>query len=332
MISPLRFVVSLTKRSKLTVITIAIVVLFVTATLIIVYSFEMSNKALIERFESNYYIISSSDNLLKSKIKESIPDAAYVWIVQGKVNNISTYIIGVKDIHHVLNVELSCQPSSIIVGKKLNVSKWAHVEFEGKSLNLTVDRKMSFSMFPDTWVVVNHTVISSASPNFAIVYKKINVAGYGTRSMTTLSTFYEKTAEEISFDLFILDLISMVVIYLFINALLSIEIRENVKKIAIIRAIGSTGKNIGGLYFLRALYIGTIGTLIGFSAGVIISYLLAAVIPLFGMMTYFSIYIPHAVFYADVIIAVLGSSLASISPVRTALKIKPIEGIKGVRS
>ena len=332
MISPLRYVVSLTKRSKLTVITIAIVVMFVTSTLIIVYSFELSNKALIERFQSNYYLISSSDNLLDSRVNLHMENAAYFWVEPAKVNNFSTYIVGIYDPHNILGGYYSCDLDRIIVGSDLKVGKEVHVEFDHEDMNLTLDRRMSFSFFPNYWAVVNYTLLSGRQANFVIVDKYVKVDGYQTKSLTALSSFYEKTAEEISFDLFLLDLISMIVIYLFINALLTIEIKENVKKIAIMRAIGSTKKNIAALYLLRSLYIGSAGAVIGFSVGVALAYLLAAIIPLFGMLTYFIIYIPHVVFIADLIIAVVGSLIAAISPIYSTLKIDIIRGMKGVLS
>ncbi|GEM_PF-2785066 len=330
MISPLRYVISLTKRSKLTIFTIAIVVMFVTSTLAVVYSFEMSNKALIERFESRYYVISSDENLLKSRVEMKVENAAYIWITPGKVNNQTTYVIGVYDPHNILGTYLSCDEDRIIVGRDVNTGKHVHLQFLDLNLNLTLDRKMSFSYFPDYWVIVNNSYFAGQKPNFMIVDRNIQVEGYMTKSLTSLTTFYERTAEEISFDLFLLDLISMVVIYLFINALLTIEIRENVKKIAIMRAIGSTRKNIAALYLLRSLYIGTAGSVIGFSLGVSLAYLLAALIPLSGMLTYFYIYVPPIVFIADVIIAIIGSLIAAISPIYSAVKINIVKGMKGV--
>ncbi len=330
MISPLRYVVSLTRRSKLTVFTIAIVIMFVTSTLIIVYSFEMSNQALVERFQSNYYVISSEENLLKSRVEMHLDDAAYVWISPGWVNNVSTYVVAVYDPHNIMGTYFGCPEDRVILGRDIKSGSVVNVRFLDLDLNLTLDRRMSFTYFPDYWVVVNYTYFAGLKPNFMVVDHPVNVEGYETRSITTLTVFYEKTAEEISFDLFLLDLISMVVVYLFINALLNIEIRENIRKISTMRAIGSTKKNIAALYLLRSLYVGSVGMLIGFSMGVALSYLLASIFPLFGMLTYFYIYIPSIVFVADILVAIAGALIAAIGPIRSALKINIVEGMRGV--
>ena len=148
--------------------------------------------------------------------------------------------------------------------------------------------------------------------------------------MISLTSFYKQTANEIGFDMFLLNIISIVVIYMFINTLLTMEIKQNMRKIGIIRAIGSTRKNISGLYMFRALYVGFVGMLIGFSMGIVMAYFLATVIPLAGYLTYFNIYVPSYVFYMNILLAVVGSFFASIRPVRNALKVSILGAIRSV--
>ncbi len=334
MIAPLRYIISIGKRAKLTIITIGIVIMFITSTLITVYSFETSNRELVKRFEAKYYIISSQDNLLNSHVPLGTVNGTYVWVVKGKINNESTYIAGIYDPNNLLGYLYQCDENSVVLGSSFkNIKGTAKLEFYNKTMELRIKGYMNFKYFPNYWCVVNYSLFKNMSkePNFIITNKNLKVDGFETRSMTSLTQFYSKTAEEISFDLLLLDIISIVVIYLFVNALLSIEIRENTKKIAIMKAIGSTKYNIAGIYLLRSLYIGFVGMLIGFSFGVILSYLLSSIIPLFGMLTYFNIYVPHIVLIADFIISVVGSVFASITPIRRAVRINIIKGIRGVR-
>ncbi len=329
MISPIRYIVTVNKRSKLTIFTIAIVIMFITSTLVIVYSFEMSNETLVNRFESRYYVISSEDNLLKSEVNVSIENATEVWIEPGKINNVSTYIVAVYDPAHLLGYTYSCKPGQVVLGNKLTFKNNVSVSTIGKNFTLKILRHADLQVFPNYWAAMNYSVFSDKKPNFLIVDRNIEVSGYVTRGMTSLNSFYEKTAKDITFDLMLIDLITIVVIYLFINALLSFEIKENVKKIAIMQAIGSTRWNIGAIYILRALYIGTAGMITGFSLGVILAYLLAALIPLSGMLTYFVISIPHMVFLVDILLSVVGSIFASLIPVKNAIRINIVEGMKG---
>nr|AAZ32445.1 probable ABC transporter [uncultured euryarchaeote Alv-FOS1] len=330
MLSPLRYVISINNRSKLTIFTIAIVIMFVTSTLIIVYSFEISNKALVDRFESKYYIVESDSNLLDSRVSVSIHNATEIWLASAKINNQSTYIFAVVDPMHLLGYGFQPELNHIIPGKELNIKDHANVTFLGLSMNMSVDKSKSLKFFPEYWAVVNRTYFKEQNPNFLIVTHKVSAQGYSVLPMTALTQFYEKTAEDVTFDLMLIDMITIVVIYLFINALLSAEIRDSVKKIAIMRAIGSTKKNIGGIYLLRALYIGSVGMVIGFALGVILSYFLAAVIPLSGMLTYFTISVPHIVFIVDILISTVGSFFAALIPVSRAIKIKIVPGMKGV--
>ena len=335
MIAPLRYIISLTKRSKLTIITIGIVIMFITSTLIIVYSFEMSNRDLVKRFESRYYIISSEDNLLNSHVPLGTVNGTYVWVINGKINNESTYIAGIYDPNNLLGYSYQCNNNDVILGRSLkDIKGYAELDFYNKTMDLKIKRYMNFQYFPSYWCIVNYSLFKNMSkePNFIITNKNLKVDDFETRSMTSLTQFYSKTAEEISFDLLLMDMISIVVVYLFVNALLTIEIRENTKKIGIMKAIGSTNYNIVGIYLLRSLYIGFIGMLIGFSLGVVLSYLLSSTIPLFGVLTYFNIYVPHIVIIADFIISVVGSGFASITPIRRAVRINIIRGIRGARA
>ncbi len=329
MIAPLRYVVSLTGKSKVTVISIAIVMMFITSIFIIVYSFEVSNQSLAQRFEAKYYIISSSEDLLKSHVGNLSVYGAYIWISSGKVDGNETYIIAIYDPHKILGPAYKCPRDGIILGSYYDYKPHENVEIFGKKYVLNTTRVYNFKFFPNYWVVVNRTLFNG-DPNFIITNRDIKIDGYIIQKMVTLSIFYSRTAQEISVDLMIIDLIAVVVIYLFINALLSIEIKENTKKIAIIRAIGSTKLNIGVIYLLRSLFIGVVGMIIGFSLGVMLSYLLITLIPMMGLLTYFYVSVPTIAIYMNLTVAVAGAIFASISPIRRAININIIHGMRGV--
>ncbi len=330
MLSPIRYVISLDGRSRLTVITIAIVIMFVTSTLVIVFSFENSNKELVDRFQSKYYVVVSSDNIMDSRVNARIKNATMVWMAPATINGTSTVIISVMDPTHLMGYGYTCKETQLIPGTALNLKKTANLSYEGRNYTLSVLGKKDLKFFPNYWAIVNISFFRGRAPNMLIVNHPVKVHGYMVLPMTVLTQFYAKTAEDVTFDLVLIDLITIVVVYLFINALLNVEIRDSVKKISIMRAIGSSRKNIGGIFLLRAIYIGTAGMIIGFSLGVILSYLLAAIIPLTGMLTYFNIVVPHLVFIVDLVVAVLGSFLAAIVPVKRAINIDILAGMKGV--
>jgi len=304
--------------------------MFVTSTLIIVYSFEISNQALVDRFQSKYFIITSSDNLLNSHVYIKVHNATEVWLAPAIINNKSTYVFALRDPAHLFGYGYDPKAGDIIPGLELNIKGNVTARFLGEILCLNVTTHKDMKFFPEYWAVVNITYFGTRSPNFLIVSHEVKVQGYKVKPMTALPQFYAKTAQDVTFDLMLIDLITIVVIYLFINALLSAEIKDSVKKIAIMRAIGSTRTNIAGIYLLRALYIGSTGMVIGFSLGVILSYLLAALIPLTGMLTYFTIYVPHIVFIIDLLISTVGSFLAALLPVTRAVKVQIVPGMKGV--
>ena len=315
---------------------IAVVIMFITSTSIITYSFEVSNKELVERFESRYYMIYSNENILKSSVPISNNiKGAYVYIIPAKIENISTYLVGIYDPDNVLSSFFQCHYSDIILGDDFenykigdNVNVILNSTF---NINFHIANIHSLILFPSYWSIINYTFAQKfkKTPNFVIINENKKIKGFYTSSMIGLSDFYFKSSEEITTDLLLLALISIVAVYFFIDSLLTIEIRESIRKIAIIRAIGSTTKNISAIYILRSLYIGLVGMILGLSAGIVIAYLVAAIFPLTGILTYFMIYIPLKVFMYPLIIIFVGSVLGVIQPLINTNKVNIVRGMGG---
>ncbi len=337
MIAPLRYVISLKRRSKITIMAIAVVIMFITSTSIIAYSFEVNNKELVERFESRYYMVYSNENILKSSVPISNDiKGAYAYIIPAKIGNKSTYLVGIYDPNHLLSSFFQCHYGDIILGdnyENYKIGNNVNVSLNFSSpINLHITNVHSLILFPSYWGIINYTLAQKyrKNPNFAIINENKKIEGFYTSSMIGLSDFYFKSSEEITTDLLFLALISIVAVYFFIDSLLTIEIRESVRKIAIIRAIGSTTKNISAIYILRSLYIGIVGMILGLSAGIVIAYLVAAIFPLTGILTYFVIYIPLKVFTFPLIIILVGSVLGIIQPLLNANKVNIVKGMKGM--
>ena len=307
--------------------------MFITSTFVIVYSFEISNKELVERFQSQYYIISSSTNLLESRVPIGNIEGAYIYIIPAKVGNENTYVVGIYDPYSVIGKAYQCKYNEIILGKYYTEEKGKiQITLNGTPIEMRILKIFDFKFFPNYWAIINYSLAQKFQkiPNFIIVDKKIEVEGFITEPIVKLSEFYYKSSEEITYDLIFLTMISIVAVYFFINALLHMEIKENMRNISIIRAMGSTTTNIGAIYFLRALYIGTGGMILGIALGIVIAYLLSSSFQLLGFLTYFTIHIPYEVFLMDILIAIIGGAIASIQPIRSVVKMKILSGIRGV--
>jgi len=332
MIAPMRYVISLHKRSKLTIVAIAIVIMFITSITSIIYSFELSNKELVERFQSKYHIISSSEDLLKSKINIKDVRGAYVTLLKVNIGGRETYLAGIYDPYKILESKYECKMNEIILEKSFSTrNNTVKILWQSGSMWLKVKRVNSLDIFPEYWGIANFSLVNNITHrvNFIITKERFEIQGYETYSMTKLNDFYFKNVEEITWDLIFLELISIVVIYIFTNTLLNMEVRENIRKMGIMKAIGSSKRNIASLYLLRSIYIGTSGMLLGFSLGVVLSYILTTFIPMLGISTYFVVYIPPVIFLIDVLLGVGGSFLASIGPVRKAVKVNILAGLGG---
>ncbi len=299
----------------------------------IVYSFEISNKELVERFQSQYYMISSSQDILESRVTVKGIKGAYIYVIPAEIKNESSYVVGVYDPYNIIGKAYQCKYNEIILGKYFEGEKGEiPLLINSSFMELKILKIFDFKFFPNYWAIINYSLAQNfqRDPNFIIVDKKIYLEGYQTEPIVKLSEFYYKSSEEITYDLIFLTMISIVAVYFFINSLLHMEIKENMRNISIIRAVGSTTLNIGSVYFLRAIFIALSGMILGISLGITIAYILSSSIQLFGLLTYFNIYVPYNVFLINFLIALVGGALGSIQPIRSVIKIKIISGIRGL--
>jgi lipoprotein-releasing system permease protein len=110
-------------------------------------------------------------------------------------------------------------------------------------------------------------------------------------------------------------------------------VMEKTKDIAILRAMGASGKSIMSVFMLQGLLVGLVGTLVGLISGLGICLLLAKYqfISLPSDVYYIST-LPVQVEFMDVLFvalaAVVTSFLATIYPSWHASKLNPVEAIR----
>jgi putative ABC transport system permease protein len=191
-------------------------------------------------------------------------------------------------------------------------------------------------MFPNDWIIGSVDMarslkgdMSNDSYSFLIIEQNMNFEGYRTSNMISILNYFVKSTEEIAYDLIILEIVSILIIIILVNAIMSMEIKENVRNISIMRCLGATPKTILYIYMLRAMYISIVGGLLGLCLGVINSYLLVGAIPRLGFKTLYAVYVPTIVLIIPFLIALFSGFIGSIIPLRKATRIEPLEGLQG---
>jgi len=129
-------------------------------------------------------------------------------------------------------------------------------------------------------------------------------------------------------------ILAMIVLVASFNIVTSLRMTvvEKRKEIAILQAMGATGKQIGGIFLVQGAVIGNIGTLIGLMAGLGITLMLKTypVIELPDIFYDRSLPVKISPWFISLIVftAMVIVVLAAFFPARAAAKIPPLEGIR----
>jgi lipoprotein-releasing system permease protein len=158
---------------------------------------------------------------------------------------------------------------------------------------------------------------------------------YVTQDWTTMNRpvfealFLEKMAVSLTIGLIVM------VAALNIVASLVLLVMEKTPDIAILKTMGATSRSVMYIFMLQGLVIGSIGTFIGTTGGVVISWVMNRyqLLRVPGMGEVYQIsYVPFTLLPLDlavvVVAAVLICFLATIYPSRQAAKLKPVEALR----
>ncbi len=175
----------------------------------------------------------------------------------------------------------------------------------------------------------------NAAPAAAANIPRILGERYVTQDWTTMNRtlfealFLEKMAVSITIGLIVM------VAALNIVASLVLLVMEKTHDIAILKTMGATSRSVMYIFMLQGIIIGSIGTAIGATAGVVISWVMNRyqLLRVPGMGEVYQIsYVPFTLrpleLFIVVVVAVLICFLATIYPSRQAAKLKPVEALR----
>jgi lipoprotein-releasing system permease protein len=158
---------------------------------------------------------------------------------------------------------------------------------------------------------------------------------YVTEDWTTMNRplfealFLEKMAVSITIGLIVM------VAALNIVASLVLLVMEKTPDIAILKTMGATSRSVMYIFMLQGLIIGSIGTAIGTTAGVVVSWVMNRyqLLRVPGMGEVYQIsYVPFTLRPVELVIVVLAAVLicflATIYPSRQAARLKPVEALR----
>ncbi len=164
--------------------------------------------------------------------------------------------------------------------------------------------------------------------NMKIVQQTISDLGYSAYSNAEWIEQTKKSTAYIQAALGGIGAISLLVAAIGITNTMMMSIYERTKEIGIMKVLGCDMRNIQALFLMEAGYIGLIGGVVG----LMLSYILSAVINFFvkqsGVMETGISYIPFWLGLASILFAMLVAIVAGYFPSRRAMKLSPLAAIR----
>jgi len=111
--------------------------------------------------------------------------------------------------------------------------------------------------------------------------------------------------------------------------ILNMTIYEKIKEIAILKAIGFSGKSVTSIFLQQAIYIGLMGGIVGICVGFGITYMVSRIYIGAGTLKYLpmSFYVPH--YIEALCFGIITTIAAGFFPARKAAKVDPVTIIRG---
>jgi putative ABC transport system permease protein len=124
-------------------------------------------------------------------------------------------------------------------------------------------------------------------------------------------------------------IVTLVVSAFLINNTFQIVIGQRVRELALIRAIGATGRQVSRSVLLESLIIGAVSTVVGIAVGVLLSFGLRGLLSALGFdLPSSGIELRPRTVIIAIIIGVGVTMLASLAPARKARRVPPIAAMR----
>lgn len=111
--------------------------------------------------------------------------------------------------------------------------------------------------------------------------------------------------------------------------ILNMTIYEKIKDIAILKAMGFSGKDVTQIFLFQAIFIGAVGGLIGLMAGVSISFIVANIPVDLAVRDRLPIEFDAMYYVTGFLFGLVTSTLAGYIPARKAADVDPVEILRG---
>lgn len=327
-------------RLKALTIAIGVCVAFIVGSFAFAYGLGSTVENITTKFESEGAIVFQGDDLSSSVIDLSVvsfdADYASVQLCRATTNVTGvneTVFISVLDPAGVLGQELSPDPGEMLSGSVNPIEGLITVQASGGSVEVFVNGTYSSEMFPSYWHIISQEDMEQLRPGlegmasfllFDMVDKKLLQAaesqGLSAIEMTAILDYFSAGSGEVESDLWLIILPSSFIVAVLVYSAVAMEAHDRRKEIAILKTMGASNRQVGGVFLFQALVLSILGGLVGIMIGIVVAY---------AISTTSSIVIENSLFYLRVteysmLVAFCSSVIAgcagSLYPIRRAMR------------
>jgi putative ABC transport system permease protein len=339
------------RRIIITILGIAVSVMFVIASFIVVTSLSTSTSVLLDKFKKGNSVIYAGDSLSESRFNVTAlglkEEYAAGILVDVKLNGTTpAYLVGMYNPRWASGSkwirDCNVSDGEVRIGKLLYAPSRAGsvvLSSSAASAPKTVNGTFTSHLFPDSWVIGSIGTARELAPwlgndeySFVIVLNTtqsvISTAqqhSLNVNEMPSALSFYSEGTNQLERDLWLVVAIAAIIITILIYTTMSMELMERKRDIGIMRGIGAGSKTIFSVFFTQTLILALIGGMMGCFAGILASYGVTSMGVHMGYKTLFVVDISPVLIGFALLVAVIAGIIGGVYPVYRATRMKVTE-------
>ncbi len=280
-----------TSRARATSWMIALCTMFIVASFSVVAGLQSSMDMLMENFEEEYFMATvpgsaGPETFARSVVASVVPDASVglFAFATAEPSGASLTVFSIVDEDGTLDESFHVEGNETLAGTSLDLDGQITVTV-ADSMSVTVVGEFSSSMFPPSWMLCSHELVTSLAgaditeANFAILRTPsagqkatLESMGFVVQPMASVLEFLGSGVEEIRTDALWVLAPSSFVIAVLAYSFLGAEMADKKREVGVLKMLGASKVRILGYSLGNALMITAYGAALGLALGIVLSY------------------------------------------------------------
>lgn len=278
-----------TSRLKVLTFAIGVCVAFIIGSYAFANGLSITVESISNKFVSEGVLAYQGSDLEASLIVPSqlITDHTFasIAICVASVNGSERTFFAVDDPLSTLNQNLVPLQGEMLSGSVNPLSGAVNLTTDEGNVGLYANHTYSSAKFPAYWNLLRWDDLIKLRPEMRLnasfvifassdgeLLNSLHSQGLTVQEMTGILNYFAAGSREVTSDLWLIIVPSSFIVALLVYSALSMEVKDRARDIAILKTMGSSDRQIRGIFFFQALILSILGALVGILIGIIVSY------------------------------------------------------------